>query len=273
MFVMTAGAVALAFLPGATQQSLTASQTALISTGVSAVAILTVGILNVWALGKQRHDQSELLERQLASQREQTDRQFSGQREQWSTELKEQRALRILELREEGAKLLRTEKSAAYAKALFACHNERVNWDRLATLAPDLLVHELPTLQEEVMRNREAALYSAAELELVSSESVYAALLAFQEATTGLLGAFIRASESLIAASGGPSLDTLAGAQAALRETIVSRGVTELYDDLLDRMRRELFDLALDSTLRPSKEDQDLLREEVRRLGDQLPAS
>jgi hypothetical protein len=88
---------------------------------------LTVGILNVWAQGKQRHDQSELLERQLASQREQTDRQLSGQREQWSTELKEQRALRILELREEGAKLLRTEKSAAYAKALFACHNERVN--------------------------------------------------------------------------------------------------------------------------------------------------
>jgi len=271
MLVMGSGSAVLVSLAGASQQGLTASQTALLSAGVSAAAILTVGVLNVWALAKQRHDQSDLLERQLKSQREQTERQLSAQREQWSTELKEQRALRLLELREEAAKLLRTEKSAAYAKALFASRSERANWGRLATLPPDLLVHELPRLEQGVQQDREAALHSAAELELVSSESVYSALLAFQEATEGLLGVFIRESESLVAASGEASLDTLAGAQAALREHIASTGVAELYDDLLDRMRRELFDLALDSSLRPSVADQDQLREEVRRLGEQWP--
>lgn len=121
-----------------------------------------------------------------------------------------------------------------------------------------------------MQRGQQDAGKNAAEIELVASAPVYEALLQFQEATGGLLGVFIRESERLIAAGGSPSSEALAGAQAALSEELRQRRLREIYDNLLSKMRSELFDLTLDEPLRPSTMDQDDLREEVRKVAAEL---
>ena len=262
----------MTFVASAAPKPLSAASATVIASVCTAAAVLVVGVLNVWSQRRQRIDQSRLLERQLAEQRRQVDDQLAAQREQSANELRDQRQLRILEMREAAAHIVRSEKSAAYTRALLMIREERAAWQRMATLAPHLLIHELAALQQRITQVGQNASQNTAEVELIASQPVYEALLQFQEKTVGLLDAFIVESERLIAVAGEPTVETLAGAQAALAAELDRRNLYATYGDLLRSMRSELFDLALDEPLRPALEDQGALRQEVARAVADLNA-
>jgi hypothetical protein len=232
-------------------RGLTTAEASIIAAASTALAVLTVGVLNVWTQrkqlskqeqqsNKQLDEQRKLLERQLETQREQSNQQLDAQRDQFNLQLAEQRDLRRAEQDAETAKTTRAEKKAAYVKVLAACRNTQAIWQLIAYEHPQSLLANLQSATANLAEERDQLRTGLAEIELLGSQDVIKLATSFTERTGDLLTRFISSSESAIQRSGQPTPNTLAEAQAAVREELAKSKIPKIYSEMQATMRREI---------------------------------
>lgn len=226
---------------------LTANEVPLISAATSAVAVLVVGILNVWSQNRQQR----LYKKSL-----------SDQQSQAAQQIEQERNLRLVELREQAAHIIRNEKFAAYTRALVNLRAEQAAWSRLADLDATTVQHEFMPLISAVAELKDEVKTNAAEVELVASPQVFELLVKYQEMTAELYRELIGSSEAAIAAAGGqPTVGALVTALQAIQGVLARQDPSRTYVELREAMRAELYDLALSPNKRPTSDDLEALRE------------
>ena len=231
---------------------LTTAEAAIIAAGCTAVALLAVGILNVWTqrkqlsqqkgqLNEQLSEQRKLLERQLEAQREQNNQQLEAQRIQSDRQLTEQRDLRLTELKAETAKIIREEKKAAYIRVLAGCRETQAAWQLLASQPPESLIANLQPVMARLNSERDTMRTGLAEVELIGSTTAADLMNNYAERTGILLTKFVTASEAAIQRAGGkPTHDALSEAQAVVREELFNLEIESIYHMMRATMRQEI---------------------------------
>jgi len=256
---------------------LTPGQATLMTGVINSIALLTGGILAFLGQRSLRSQQDEQVMKQLEAQREQLDRQLVSQREQTTTQLGEQRQqteqqlaaqrqLALIQLREETARLFRAEKRAVYIRMLDAARNEQLAWQELAGPQPDALMPDFQALEQKVATQKQAADEVAAETELMASYETVELSSRFHRATAVLLETLISETERRLDPGQPGDITTFRQVQVLLRQQITQQDTQKLYIALREQMRSELFDLALEPSLRPTPQEQDELRQEVHDL-------
>jgi hypothetical protein len=230
---------------------LTTAEAAIIAAACTAAAVLIVGLLNVFSQRKQLinqekqsdrqlKEQRQLLERQLQAQREQNKEQLDAQRAQFDRQMDEQRRMQLAEFDVERDKIIRGEKKAVYASMLAGCREVQAMWQLVADQHPQSLVINAGSMLAQIEKNREAIRTGMAEIELIGSEEVVTLVLAYTGKTGTLLSNFIEASESAIARVGEPTVETLAEAQAVVRNEISTGEITRIFAAMRENMRSEI---------------------------------
>jgi DNA anti-recombination protein RmuC len=219
---------------------LTAAQATIIAAVCSAIAILTVGILNVATQRRQLTKQEQQSNRQLGEQRKLLERQLEAQREQFDRQLSEQRELRAIETEAEVANMIRAEKKAAYVKMLTGSRSVQATWALLAYQHPQSLMANLDSAFDTLSQEREQMRTGLGEIELLGSQDVIKLVNDFSKRTGDLLSTFVDTSESAIRRVGQPTPDTLAEAQKALRDEINKGEASKVYREMQETMRREI---------------------------------
>lgn len=232
-------------------QGLTTAEATIIAAACTAVAVLTVGILNVLTQRKQLikqeqqsneqlAEQRKLLEHQIEAQRQQSSEQLEAQRDQFTLQLAEQRDLQRNERAAEAGKIIREEKKSTYTKMLAGCREIQAMWQLMADQHPQSLLANLNSAMARLEAEREAVRIGLAEIELLGSDNAIRLVTLFTDRTAVLLATFVNTSEAAIQRSGQPTLDTLAEAQRALREEIRRSEVPRIYSEMREIMRREI---------------------------------
>jgi len=256
---------------------LTPGEATLMTGLINSIALLTGGILAFLGQRSLRRQQDEQVMKQLDAQREQLDRQLVAQREQMTTQLDEQRQqseqqlaaqrqLALIQLREETARLFRAEKRAVYVRMLDAARSEQLAWQQLVGQQTNALIPDLQALLQKVVAQKQAADEVAAEIELVASYETYELSSRFQRATAVLLRTLVVETERRLDPGQPGDVTTFRHVQVVLRQQINQEDTQTLYIALRQQMRSELFDLALEPSLRPTPQEQYELRQEVRNL-------
>lgn len=127
-------------------QGLTTGGATVIAAACTAVAVLTVGILNVLTQRKQMAEQGSLLERQLGAQREQSNQQLDAQRDQFNRQVDLMRSGQITDRFMRAVEHLDSKSSEVRVGAIFAL-------ERIADESPRDRPHIVNTLAVFV-RNR-----------------------------------------------------------------------------------------------------------------------
>jgi hypothetical protein len=233
-------------------QGLTAAEATIIAAGGTALAVLVVGILNILTQRKQLSsqerqfnrqltEQRELLEHQLEAQRLQTEQQLVSQREQFERQSAEQRDIRRAEQESENAKISREERKSAYMKMLAGCRDIEATFSLVANQHPQSLLANLQPIMSRLEADREDVRIGLSEIELFASDFVVDLVVQYNEQSGRLVSIFVGLSEAAIQLNGGqPTPETLAEAQAAVRDTIVRIGINQTYLRMRDTMRGEL---------------------------------